>query len=128
MKKYFLIVMVFLTCVNLNAADEFDSAVSTINSAETSFMSILGFAVRLILGFGLPLFCMGLGGYLGFVQAKRKAEQDQSTFKIFGITAVCAVIGFFVFIATAMLISSGLYGDSGYVFENVIYDFWKNAK
>ncbi|EAL1630082.1 hypothetical protein F1O51_08200 [Campylobacter coli] len=128
MKKYFLMTMVFLTCVSLNAADEFDSAVSTINSAETSFMSILGFAVRLVLGFGLPLGCMILGGYLGFAQAKRKAEQDQSTFKIFGVTAVCAVIGFFVFVVTAMLISSGLYGNSSYVFENVIYEFWKNAK
>ncbi|EOH5771165.1 hypothetical protein ACL90S_001492 [Campylobacter coli] len=128
MKKYFLMTMVFLTCVSLNAADEFDSAVSTINSAETSFMSILGFAVRLVLGFGLPLGCMILGGYLGFAQAKRKAEQDQSTFKIFFVTAVCAVIGFFVFVVTAMLISSGLYGNSSYVFENVIYEFWKNAK
>lgn len=63
---------------------------------------------------------------MGYSQQKKKAEQDQNTNKIYFVTVIAGLVGFFVYILIATIISKMLFGDTSYLF-NVITTFWKSA-
>ncbi|TNB54321.1 hypothetical protein FDW47_08275 [Campylobacter helveticus] len=115
----------FLFSIGLHA-DEFGDALNTVTGASNSGKGVLGEGMRWTFAVFLPIVCMVSAGYLGYTQAKKKAEQEQASFKIYAITAMAGLIGFFVFCIIGMLLSSALFGDSKMVFD-IIHQFWRGV-
>lgn len=107
-------------------ANEFSDAESIVSSASTSGKSVLGEGIKWATAVFLPLVCLIAGMVMGYSQQKKKAEQDQNTNKIYFVTIVAGLVGFFVYILIATIISKMLFGDTSYLF-NVITTFWKSA-
>ncbi|ECK2550126.1 hypothetical protein FQW77_08605 [Campylobacter jejuni] len=109
------------------ATDEFSEAANAIQSASDSGKSILG----AVFGWGfsvvLPLVAMVVGIILGYKFQSKRAEQDQSTLKLFVILGGCAVAGFFVYVIIAMLFSRALLGDFSAILTKV-YAFWNSVQ
>lgn len=108
------------------SANEFGEATNIVSQADTAGKSVLGTGIKWAFGVFLPLICIAAGMIMGYKQQKKKAEQDQDTNKIYFVTAISGIIGFFVFAIVAMLVSRALFGDVSYIF-NVITTFWKSA-
>ena len=107
-------------------ADEFSEAQTTMSSADTAGKAVLGIGIKWAFSLGLPLICIAAGMCMGYMQQKKKAEQDQNTNKIYFVTAIAGVIGFFVYVIISMLVSRALFGDTSYIFD-VVTTFWKSA-
>ncbi|GAD17842.1 hypothetical protein [Helicobacter fennelliae] len=107
-------------------ANEFSDAENIVSSASTSGKSVLGEGIKWATAVFLPLVCLVAGMVMGYSQQKKKAEQDQNTNKIYFVTVIAGLVGFFVYILIATIISKMLFGDTSYLF-NVITTFWKNA-
>ncbi|EAB5282029.1 hypothetical protein CT954_01320 [Campylobacter jejuni] len=123
--KGLFLALVYATLLSVGAnADEFNDALNTVTSASNTGRGVLGEGMRWVFAVLLPAVCMFTAGFLGYTQAKKKAEQEQASFKIYVITGISVLIGFFVFCIVAMLFSSALFGDSKAVFERV-YEFWR---
>ena len=118
--------LAFLAVFGFGASDEFSEAETIMSNADTSGKAVLGVGIKWAFGVALPLICIVAGMVMGYTQQKKKAEQDQNTNKIYFVTALAGVIGFFVYIIVAMLISRALFGDTSYIFD-VITTFWKSA-
>ncbi|RAX55318.1 hypothetical protein CCY99_01055 [Helicobacter sp. 16-1353] len=103
-------------------ANEFNEAQTIISGADTNARSVLGTGVKWAFAVALPLICIIAGMIMGYSQQKKKAEQD--TNKIYFVTAIAGIVGVFVYVIIAMLISRALFGDTSYIF-NVITTFWK---
>lgn len=124
--KVLLLLFAYAALLSIGAnADEFNEALSTVTSASNTGKGVLGEAMRWVFAVFLPLICIGTGFYLGYSQAKKKAEQEQASFKIYIIAGFSALIGFFVYCIATMLFSSALMGDSKILFSK-IFDFWKS--
>lgn len=108
------------------SADEFDAVNDILSSGDKAGKKALGTGV--VWGFGvvLPFICIVAGAILGYSFQKKKSEQEQNTTKIYVVTAISAIVGFFVYAIVAMVISRALFGDANYIFQ-VINDFWKEA-
>ncbi|MBD5165143.1 hypothetical protein [Helicobacter sp.] len=74
----------------------------------------------------MPFVCIIAGAILGYSFQKKKSEQEQNTTKIYVVTAISAIVGFFVYAIVATIVSRALFGDANYIFQ-VINDFWKEA-
>lgn len=123
--KGLLLILAYITLLSVGAnADEFNDALNTVTSASNTGRGVLGEGMRWVFGLLLPVVCIGMGFWLGLTQAKKKAEQEQGSFKIYVIAGISALVGFFVYCIVAMLISSALMGDSKLLFEK-IYEFWR---
>lgn len=107
-------------------ANEFSEAESIITQGSTSGKKVLGEGLKWITAVGLPIICLVTGMVMGYTQQKKKAEQDQNTNKIYFVTAIAGLIGFFVYILIATILSKLLFGDMTYLF-NTISTFWKEA-
>ncbi|ECL6143823.1 hypothetical protein ABZL51_001629 [Campylobacter jejuni] len=125
--KQIMFLMALFFTIHLNAADEFAEAAEAIGSASEGGKTILGAIMSWGFSVVLPLIAMIVGVALGYKFQSKKAEQDQSTFKLFVILAGCAIAGFFVYAVIVMLISRALYGDFNEL-ANKIYDFWRSVK
>lgn len=127
MKKIAFFVALFSSIYLGAATDEFSEAANAIQSASDSGKSILG----AVFGWGfsvvLPLVAMVVGIILGYKFQSKRAEQDQSTLKLFVILGGCAVAGFFVYVIIAMLFSRALLGDFSAILTKV-YAFWNSVQ
>ncbi|EAH9136026.1 hypothetical protein CUPS9163_08640 [Campylobacter upsaliensis] len=123
--KGLFLALVYATLLSVGAnADEFNDALNTVTSASNTGRGVLGEGMRWVFAVFLPAIFIFTGMFLGYTQAKKKAEQEQASFKIYVITGISALIGFFVYCIAAMLFSSALFGDSKAIFER-IYEFWR---
>ena len=107
-------------------ANEFNEAQNIISSASQSGKSVLGEGLKWATAVFLPLICLVTGMAMGYTQQKKKAEQDQNTNKIYFVTAIAGLVGFFIYILIATIISKMLFNDTSYLF-NVITTFWKQS-
>ncbi|RDU60377.1 hypothetical protein [Helicobacter sp. MIT 14-3879] len=107
-------------------ANEFNEASNIVNSADTSGRKVLGTVIKWTTSVALPIICIVAGMVMGYSQQKKKAEQDQNTNKIYFVTFIAGLVGFFVYILIATMLSQALFGDTSYIF-NVITNFWKSA-
>lgn len=123
--KGLLLILAYVALLSIGAnADEFNDALNAVTSGSNAGRGILGEGMRWIFGLFLPGICIGLGFWLGLTQAKKKAEQEQASFKIYFIAGISALVGFFVYCIVTMLFSSALMGDSKLMFGK-IYEFWR---
>lgn len=130
LKVFFKIVLVlgaFMLLGSNLSADEFDSVNDILNSGSKAGQQTLGVGIKWALSIVLPLICIVAGALMGYSQQKKKAEQEQNTNKIYVVTAISAVVGFFVYVIVTMIISRAFFGDATYAFNNVIFEFYKNA-
>lgn len=121
-----LIFCVLLLCVSILNADEFDEINNVLDRGSTAGKKALGTFLQWAFAVALPLICIFAGAIMGYTQQKKKAEQEQSTTKIYIVTAVSGVAGFFVFAIITMIISRALFGDSNYIFT-IINEFYKQS-
>lgn len=108
------------------SADEFDAVNDILSGGDKAGKKALGTGVTWAFGVVLPFICIVAGAILGYSFQKKKSEQEQNTTKIYVVTAISAIVGFFVYAIVAMVISRALFGDANYIFQ-VINDFWKEA-
>lgn len=109
------------------SANEFGEAQNIISQADTAGKGVLGIGLKWLLALILPLGCMGGATILAYTQQKKKAEQqDQNPNKIYFVMGIAAIVGFFVYLIIATIISYALTRDTGYIF-NVISTFYKQA-
>lgn len=109
------------------SANEFGEAQNIISQADTAGKGVLGTGLKWFLALILPLGCMGGATILAYTQQKKKAEQqDQNPNKIYFVMGIAAIVGFFVYLIIATIISYALTRDTGYIF-NVISTFYKQA-
>lgn len=107
-------------------ANEFSEAENIISQGSTSGKKVLGEGLKWISAVGLPIICVVAGMVMGYSQQKKKAEQDQNTNKIYFVTIIAGLVGFFVYILITTILSKLLFNDTSYLF-NVISTFWKQA-
>lgn len=107
-------------------ANEFSEAENIIAQGSTSGKKVLGEGLKWITAVGLPIICLVTGMVMGYSQQKKKAEQDQNTNKIYFVTAIAGLVGFFIYILITTILSKLLFNDMSYLF-NVISTFWKEA-
>lgn len=122
--KIFLMLGIFVSigfCAN-----EFSEAENIIAQGSTSGKKVLGEGLKWITAVGLPIICLVTGMVMGYSQQKKKAEQDQNTNKIYFVTAIAGLVGFFIYILITTILSKLLFNDMSYLF-NVISTFWKEA-
>lgn len=106
------------------SADEFDAVNDILGSGDKAGKKALGTGVTWAFGVVLPFICIIAGAILGYSFQKKKSEQEQNTTKIYVVTAISAIVGFFVYAIVAMVVSRALFGDANYIFQ-VINEFWK---
>lgn len=127
MKKILPIILMLGFFVSLSfGANEFGEAENLVSTASQSGKSVLGEGIKWATAVFLPILCLVSGMVIGYTQQKKKAEQDQSTNKIYFVTVVAGLVGFFVYILIASILSKMLFGDTSYLF-NVITTFWKQS-
>ena len=108
------------------SADEFDAVNDILGSGDKAGKKALGTGVTWAFGVVLPFICIIAGAILGYSFQKKKSEQEQNTTKIYVVTAISAIVGFFVYAIVAMVVSRALFGDANYIFQ-VINEFWKSS-
>ena len=108
------------------SADEFDAVNDILGSGDKAGKKALGTGVTWAFGVVLPFICIIAGAILGYSFQKKKSEQEQNTTKIYVVTAISAIVGFFVYAIVAMVISRALFGDANFIFQ-VINNFWKSS-
>lgn len=121
-----LVLGVFMILGTNLSADEFDAVNDILNSGDKAGKTALGTGIKWAFSVILPLICIIAGAIMGYSQQKKKAEQEQNTTKIYVVTTISAIVGFFVFAIVAMIMSRAFFGDSNYIFS-IITDFYKEA-
>ncbi|MBX7491212.1 hypothetical protein [Helicobacter turcicus] len=108
------------------SADEFGAVNDILSSGDKAGKKALGTIIVWLFGLALPIVCVASGAIMGYSQQKKKSEQEQNTTKIYVVTLISGIVGFFVFVIVSMIISRILFGDSNYIF-GVINDFYRGA-
>lgn len=125
--RFALVLGAFMLLGSTLSADEFDSINDTLNSGSKAGQVALGTGIKWGFGIVLPLICIITGTIMGYSQQKKKAEQEQSTTKIYVVTAISAIVGVFVYIIITSIFSRALFGDPSFIFNNVIFEFFKDS-
>lgn len=125
--KFVLVLVAFMLLGSNLSADEFDAVNDILGNGSKAGKSALGTGMQWGLSIVLPLICIIAGAIMGYSQQKKKAEQEQNTNKIYMVTAISAVVGFFVYVIVTMILSRALFGDASFAFNNVIFEFFKDA-
>ena len=124
--KLALVLGVFMLLGSYLGADEFDEVNNILDSGDKAGKKALGTGVQWAFALILPLICVVAGMIMGYSQQKKKSEQEQNTTKIYVVTIISGIVGFFVFAIVAMIFSRMLFGDANYIFQ-VINEFYKQA-
>jgi hypothetical protein len=117
-----LLVLGALTALFAQTSD-FDAIGNVIEDADSVGKGILGMGVKWLIGL-LPLILFIVGIFGGMKYAKRQAEQDQDSTKIYVSAAIGGIIGSMVGLLLIALIGTALMGDSS-AGLGVLQNFWQ---
>lgn len=125
-KALFLGILGTFLSLNAFGAGEFDAMNDIIGQGDTAGRQALGTGLTWFFALALPIICILTGTIMGYTQQKKKAEQQESTTKLYLVTALSAVVGFVIYLLIVMLISKALLGDNSKLFD-VIHQFFLSS-
>ncbi|MDR1285374.1 MAG: hypothetical protein LBJ88_04150 [Campylobacteraceae bacterium] len=117
-----LLVLGALTAVCAQSGGDFGEIEGVISSADSAGKGILGMGVRWLIGL-LPLILFVVGIFGGIKYAKRQADQDQDSTKIYVSAAIGGIAGSMVGLLLIALIGAALLGSSAEGL-GVLRSFW----
>jgi hypothetical protein len=119
-----LLVLGALTAVYAQSGGDFGEIENVVGGADAAGRGILGTGVKWLIGL-LPLILFVAGIFGGMKYAKKQADQDQDSTKIYVSAAIGGIVGSMVGLLLIALIGAALMGSSASGLE-VLRGFWQD--
>ena len=110
------------------AAGEFDGITDVVGGADTAGKQTFGTVIKWAFAVVLPLGCIIGGAIMGYMFAKKKAEQQgEGSVKMPLVVGGMAILGLFVYLLVAALVGQALLNDATAIITEVIPTFYREA-